>query len=183
MTNIFSNIITQEHKDLYNAAIDAILADTGLTTACKLVYDVAPTQENMLCDNCIFDPISQLSSNQYNGTGPVPFDDAVCPVCLGSGYTNKSNLDNKYEEIIYLAVLSDSKYFMKLNTQTINIPDGTIQTICSINHLQKIMNANYLVINDPKLLNYSNYSYQRAGSPSFDGFGDNRYIITTWNRK
>lgn len=183
MTNIFTNIITQQHKELFNQAIDALLADTGLSTPCKLVYDVAPTQENMLCDNCIFDPISQLSSNHYNGTGPVPFDNAVCPICLGSGYTTKSKLANRSEEIIYMAILSDSKYFMKINSQTMNIPDGSIQTICSIDYLQKIMNASYLVINEPKLLNYSNYSYQRAGSPDYDGFGEYRYIITTWNRK
>jgi hypothetical protein len=183
MSNIFANIITEQHKKLFNSAIDSLLADNGLTTLCKLVYDIAPSKQNMLCDNCIFDPISQLSSNRYNSTGPVPFDDAVCPICLGSGYTTKQTLDNKYEEKLYLAVLSDSKYFMKINTQTTNIPDGTIQTICSIDHLQKIMNASYLIIDEPKLSSYANYSYQRAGSPNFDGFGDNRYIITMWIRK
>lgn len=183
MTNIFNGIITSQHKQLFNDAIDAILADTGLSTLCKLVYDVAPTNQNMLCDNCIFDPISQLSSNRYNGSGPVPFDSATCPVCLGTGYTTRSNLDNKYEEKLYLAVLSDSKYFTKINTKTTNIPDGAIQTICSIDYLQKIMNASYLVIDEPKLSNYANYSYQRAGSPDYDGFGEYRYIITTWTRK
>lgn len=181
--NPFENIITSEHKKIYNQAIDALLAESGITVSCKFVYVSQPDTNSMLCNNCIFDSIIKLSSNIYNGSGPVPFDNAaVCPVCLGAGFTKQEDKDNIYEESIYLGVISDSKFFIKSGSQTINIPDGSIQTYCSINLLPKIRNASYLIV-DPSLEKYGNYAYERNGDPDPTGFGDNNYILTMWKRK
>lgn len=181
--NPFSQVITPEFKTLFDNAIDALLAQSGLTVACKLVYKTEPSSTSSLCNNCIFDPITKLSSNTYNGTGPVSFENnAVCPVCLGSGFSTQTNTEGTVEEILYLGVISDAKSFVRLTTPIANIPDGSIQTLCSIDYLYKLKNASYMVM-DPSLSAYANYSYERAGDPEPTGFGNNRYIVTIWKRK
>ena len=181
--NPFENIITSAHKEIFNQAIDSLLSQSGLTTPCTLFYRSQPSNQEMLCNNCLFDTITKLSSNIYNGTGPVPFqNNAVCPVCLGSGYTNQATKDEIHEETLYLGVISDSKYFVNLATKNINLADGNIQTYCSINYLSKIKNASYMIM-DTSIKPYGNYSYERAGDPDPAGFGDNNYIITMWKRK
>lgn len=176
MSNPFNNIISPQLKEVFNNAIDALLAKNALTVQCRLKY--SGQQNSTFCSNCIFDTISQLSSNMYNGTGPNPFPEgSICPVCVGMGM-----LLSDSSEIISVACIFDSKYFLNLSSKTVNIPAGTIQTICSINLIPKIRNASEIIV-DISLEQYGSYSYERAGDPEPVGFGDNRYISTIWKRK
>jgi hypothetical protein len=176
MTNPFSNIISANLKQTYKDAIDAILAQNALTVPCTLKY--SNSANNILCNNCIFDPISKTSSSLYNQVGPSPFPDhTICPVCLGMGVTK-----NSVEEIIHMAVIFDSKYFLNWSSKTMNIPAGAVQTICSISLIDKIKDANEVVFNN-NISNLGNYIYQRAGSPEPCGLGDHNYIITMWVKK
>lgn len=177
MDSGFDAIINTEFKRTFNSAIDALLKNTALTVPCKLLYSGG--QNTTYCNNCIFDPISKLSSNMYNGTGPSPFtEQMICPVCMGMGLIQQDSF-----EILYLAVIFDSKYFMNIRSgSVVNIPDGTIQTLCSIEYLPKIRNANEVIV-DTNIESYGNYSYQRAGDPTPVGLGDNKYILTMWTRK
>lgn len=176
MTNPFTNILNKNFKQLYNNAIDSLLEQNALTIPCRLKY--SGQQNSILCHNCIFDPISKLSSNIYNGTGPNSFNEGTtCPVCAGLGM-----LRSDAEEIIYMAVLFDSKYWLNWSSNTVNISDGMVQSICLSSYMTKIRNANEVVF-DTSLESYNNYIYQRAGDPNPIGLGDNRYIITMWQRK
>lgn len=38
---------------------------------------------NSPCPNCVLDPVNNISSGTYNGTGPSPFAGGTCPVCEG----------------------------------------------------------------------------------------------------
>jgi hypothetical protein len=175
--SIFNTIFTKDLKNLYNDAIDSILADNGLTVPCRLVY--SGSKNTTYCNNCVFDPISKLSNNIYNNTGPVPFaENTICPVCMGMGMKTSDS-----SEILYLAVIFDSKYFMNTTSSSVvNIVDGMVQTICQSSLLPKIRNADEIVI-DTNIEKYGGYTYQRAGDPSPAGFGDHRYIMTMWKRK
>lgn len=177
MSNPFSGIISSNFKSIFNNAIDSLLEDNALSLPCKLIYN--NQTNNTYCNNCIFDNISLMSSNLYNGTGPNPFENgSVCPVCLGLGYL-------KYEtssENIYLAFIFDSKYFLNMNSKVVNIPDGVIQSLCNINLLAKIKNAQEVVF-DNNLTNIGHFKYERASDPEPVGFGDNRYIMTMWKKK
>lgn len=176
MSNPFSGIIQPELKSLFNNAIDALLEQNALTVSCKIRY--SGQQNSTFCYNCIFDNISYLSSNIYNNTGPSPFPEgSICPVCMGMGM-----ITNDASENIALACIFDSKYFINWSSKTVNIPGGTIQTICLSSLLPKIRNANEIII-DADLEQYGNYVYERASDPEPLGFGDNRYIITMWKRK
>ena len=165
--NPFSNILTAEFKQLFNDAIDAILADSGLTTSCILKYGNEFNGED-LCNNCIFDTISRVSSSIYNGTGPSSFPEGgVCPVCLGMGMTKTTK-----EETVKLAVIMDSKSFINVGDIAV-VGNEVIQTICRIDLLSKISNA--------RTLTFSNREYNRAGEPQTCGLAEHQYIITFWS--
>jgi hypothetical protein len=174
--NPFSNLISKELKQLYSNAIDSLIQQGGLSVPCRIKY--SGQQNQTLCSNCIFDPIAKLSSNIYNNTGPNIFNNGtMCPVCGGLGV-----LSSDSSEIIYMAVIFDSKYWLNWSSKTVKIPDGMVQTICLSSFLPKIRNAKEVVF-DTNLEMYSNYTYERAGDPNPVGFGDTRYIVTMWSRK
>ena len=75
MTNPFDSIISSDFKQLYNNAIDGLLKQNALTVPCRIKY--SGQQNTTLCNNCIFDPISKLSSNIYNNTGPNNFSEGT----------------------------------------------------------------------------------------------------------
>ena len=174
--NRFNSIFTSEFKQVFKDAIDAILSDDGLTVSCKFLY--AGDKNQTQCDNCEFDPITRHSAGLYNGTGPRPFPNhGVCPVCLGHGvkYSDSS-------ETLQIAAIFDSKYWLKTQTQAINITDGFVQTISKIETLPKIRNAQSVIFDTSIDPAYGSYNYQRAGDPAPVGFGSNDYIITMWKR-
>jgi hypothetical protein len=164
--NPFSNVLSSEFKQIFNDAIDAILADSGLTTECILTYG-NEYNEQTLCDNCILDTISRVSSNIYNGMGPRPFpDNTICPICLGMGMSKASK-----QETVKLAVIIDNKSFINVGDIAM-IGNGVIQTLCGIELSPKISNARTLILH--------NSEYQRAGEPRPCGLSNHKYLVTFW---
>lgn len=178
MTNPFANIISPELKNLYKHAIDSILADNALSVPCTIRYVGAASQTQ--CNNCVFDPISGLSANIYNGTGPAFFPEgSVCPVCMGNGVIEGASSNT---EIIPLAVIFDSKHWLNWSSKSLHITDGMVQIICKIEYLPKLRNASELIINN-KITGYGEYVYERANDPEPVGLGDHSYIVSMWSRK
>jgi hypothetical protein len=172
-----NNLFGKEFKNLYKDAINILLDSSGLTVPCTLRY--TGINSPIYCNNCIFDSISQLSTNKYNGTGPVSFTEGtICPVCMGMGMM-QSNIGT---EIVYLACIFDSKHWINWSSKTLNIPDSMVQTICKIELLPKLRNATELVV-DNSISKYGNFVYERHGDPELAGLGDNAYIICMWKRK
>lgn len=178
-TNPFTNILSDSLKTLYNNAIDAVVNEGGLAMPCGLSY--AGQQNQNFCNNCVYDPISKLSANIYNGTGPNPFPDGgVCPVCMGNGV---ANIDTAVETTtVYLAVILTPKDFFPINNQIVNMTDGEIQTICHVKLAPQLRNCIGLTL-QTDIDNYGGYTYERASDPTPAGFGSHRYIITMWKRK
>jgi hypothetical protein len=175
MSNL--NLIDSNFKNLFNQAIDSLLSANALTVPCLLKYNNASNE--ILCNNCIFDSISLLSSNRYNGSGPQPFpENTICPICLGSGKLS----DYTKQEVLHLAVIFDSKYFLNYDNKIINIPRGSIQTISKIDTIHKLRNANEIVF-DTNIKSYGDYIYQRSGDPEPCGLGSHDYISVLWTRK
>lgn len=174
MNNPFENIINAELKQIYKYAIDEVLSSHGLSVPCTMYYDKHTS--DVLCTNCVIDPISQISSNVYNGTGPSPFpDNTICPVCGGSGMTN-----GEKTETLYLGVIFDNKYFIRpINNAVINWPNNTIQTICSSTLANKLRAAARMSIAGTAA-QYTSYEYIRQSDPQPIGFGDTNYIVTLW---
>jgi hypothetical protein len=165
------NIINQAFKDLYKQQINMILSSNGLTNQCTLYFNNGSTD---YCNNCVYDNLSKISAGIYNGTGPQPFPDyTVCPICMGNGTKENNNKTKK----ITLAVIFDSKFFINLNKSIVNIPDGTIQTICHKNYINDIRSSSALSVDS-----VPNISYERIEDVNPAGLGDLDYIFTTWKR-
>lgn len=174
--NLFNSLLNDQLKNTFNMAIDAILSQKGLTVPCKLIYSGQTTPN--YCNNCVFDPITKLSSAIYNGTGPSPFPEySVCPTCLGHGLLFVDS-----SETIYIATIFDSKYFIGISQDTAKIADSLAQTLCSIEYLTKLRNATEILF-DISIEKYGPYRYERYSDPMPLGFGSSRYISTTWKRK
>lgn len=171
--NPFSNLLTDQFKQIYNDAIDSLLdPGNGLVQSCTLKYGTAPSTE-VLCNNCIYDNISKISSNIYNGTGPKSFPDGgICPVCIGAGLII-GNI-NTISETLKLAVIVDSKKFINI-ADSVNLNNITIQTVCKADLLNKLHNAIELEVHGS--------SYQRASEPQYCGLSEHRYITILWSSK
>lgn len=173
---IFDNIITPEHKALYKDAISAVIAKDGLGSLCKLTYLNNINSHNQ-CNNCSIDPIYKVSTGKYNGSGPVPFPEgAICPICKGQGYKTGNS-----EELVYMAVLSSEKAWIKIGIDPVKIPNGSVQTICDSSLYQKIKNSFSLTLSDDNGIN-ENLKYERAGDISSFGFGNDSFAVAIWKR-
>jgi len=167
-----NKIITQQHKQIYKTMIDEILSEHGLTNQCLLHYQNSSID---YCDNCLFDPITKVSANIYNGVGPRLFvDNTICPECMGAGI---KRLNNKTKTIT-LAIIFDSKYFLNIDNKVVNIPDVSIQTICSIQHTNDILNSSAMSI-----VSIPNIFYERIGDINPVGLGDLNYLFVNWKKQ
>jgi hypothetical protein len=168
------NVITPQFKAIFNQAIDSLIDRNGLAVPCKVVYD---SLKQSLCGNCLFDPMQHRSANKYNGTGPAPFGNlSICPVCNGLGL-----IDMSAEETIYIAVIFDSKYWFNWDSKSVNISNNMAQSICSVSLLPKLQNSKEIII-DTTIAGYGNRRYSRVNEPEVCGLGENRYIITMWQK-
>jgi hypothetical protein len=171
---MFDNLITPEFKKIFNDSIDTLLVANALTVPCLLKYS---NTKRELCYNCEFDAISQRSANIPKPEAPVPFArQTICPVCNGFGY-----IDTTSDEKIHMAIIFDSKYWLNWGSKSLNIPDGTVQSLCSINLLPKLKNCQAMIV-DTDIAQYGNYSYSLFGDPEPAGLGSHDYIISMWQR-
>lgn len=155
-------------QSIYNNQINSILADSGLTTSCTLVFGISKKD---ICPNCIFDAQSNKSSNTYKPGGQYPFsNNRICPYCHGSGFYG----EQISEENVFLAVIWESKKWLNIQIPSINSPNDYVQTICHESLLNKLQSTNYIIIKNQK--------FQLDGKPSYSGLGDNNYLITMWKK-
>lgn len=174
--NPFTGFISN-YKKVFTNMIDAVLADNGATTACKLIYENLDCTE---CINCYINPSSGKSNGIYKVGGPVVFSKGmICPVCGGAG---KVQIEKPSEDI-NLVVIFDAKKFYgfgaKLAEQNIQIPKNFAQTMCRVELYHKIKSANEIVLNT--IMESFNHSrYKRMSEPELLGLGTPQYMITTW---
>lgn len=161
-------------KSIYNYHLDQLLDSTGLSTECILNFGVS---KKNLCPNCIFDVNLKKSSNKYKPSGPVPFTmGKICPYCNGIGYYGETNI-----ETVYLAVIWDYRKWINPPLNTLNIPEGMIQTICNKTLLQSIRQCRDMDVKYPGQSN-KYHRFQLYGEPNPGGLGDNNYVICMWKK-
>jgi hypothetical protein len=162
--------IPEELYDEHEWCVDGMIASFG--NNCQLVYPPKDTQ----CDNCKIDPISGRSTDIYNGTGPIPFNDfSLCPKCNGSG-----RLLDSQTEIIKLRVYWNPKNWISIGT-TIQIPDGSVQVIGYLTDLPKLERAKEIILNsDTSAIKTLRTVLQ--GEPQLWGFRQTRYFVAFLKR-
>lgn len=171
---MFNNLLNMQFKNLYNNAIDHLISQQGLAVPCLLEYD---SLKKDLCPNCIFDPILNRSSNVFKHGGPAPFsENSICPVCIGNGI-----IDMSKKETVYLALIFNSKYWLNWNSNSVNIANNKAQSISKIDLLPKLQNCKQIIL-DTNTSAYGDRRYSRINEPEICGLGENRYIITMWEK-
>lgn len=175
MSNQFSGIITTAFKTLFTNAIDALLEDTALTVPCRLIFTNTTFEE---CPNCLYDTMSQRSSNIYQSGGPIEFTQGVCPYCHGIGRIASDNTKN-----LNLMVIWDYKQWIGWN----GVPDNTTtafgqcQTLSKLSTVTDIKNAQEMIV-DTDISAYVKHRFQRTSEPNPINFGADSYFATMWKR-
>jgi len=170
-----ADIIIPAHKTLFNDMINALLADTALTIPCQLLFEDTQLEE---CPNCVFDSVSNRSSNVYKAGGPISFTHGNCPYCFGVGTLATDNTTT-----LYMAVLWNYKEWIGWN----GIPDDTLlpygqcQTLTKISTLTDIKRAKEVLF-ATDLSAYAKHRFIRVSEPNPIGFGGSDFITTIWKR-
>jgi hypothetical protein len=179
MPNPFSGIISDGLKQLFNDAIDSLLYDDALTRPCLLIFGGRFED----CNNCVFDPIGNKSSNRFQAGGPVPFPNGfTCPMCGGSG---KRQVE--VTEDVNLMVIWDSRNWIELGvagsrpSRSVHTPLQFAQTLSKLSTWASLNRANEAIL-DTDARPYKTLKYVRMGDPELCGIGSSRYVITMWER-
>lgn len=131
---------------------------------------------NIISNNCHYDPIGKKSSNRYLHGGPISFPmGSICPLCGGVGYKAI-----EVEETVTLLINEDPKTFQIFGSTAIH--DGTIQTKGFIVDLPKIMKCSYM-IKDLNIRPYIEYRYKLASEPLVPAnIAPGKIFVANWTR-
>jgi hypothetical protein len=157
-------------KQLYNDAIDSLI--DSFERPCKIYY---PTKAYINCSCTTQYPAARKGPSHFPA-GNTGSHTGMCPLCKGE---HKIPVENSEE--LSMIVIFDFKSFYKINP-TIDYSQGFVQTLCSINYLQKIKSSDYIYFNT-LISDKQQQKYQRLGEPQPIGLGSDRYIITDWERR
>ena len=157
--------------DTYNSALNLF------TRTATLVYPEKREQ----CANCYMDTMGtrNRSVSRYRSGGPYPFERGMpCPYCNGKGYKATETTED-----ITLRIYWNRKAWVDVGI-SVDIPDGSIQTIALMTDLEKINKCKYLIPNYDGIEKYDKMTYTRSGSSYPQGFKQNntKYVVTFWNR-
>ena len=162
-------IIPQYILDLYDTTVNDF-NESNFGVNCKLFYGTNRT----ICPNCIYNEALSVSTNIYLTGGPIPFTTGVCPYCDGIGFK-----EVQASESIKLRVYYERKSFIKMEVP-INVVDGAIQTIGSIEYLNKCKRCNHMIANSDLEI-YNQYRFILASDPVPFGLTKKEFIAY-WNR-
>jgi hypothetical protein len=165
-------VITDDIRNLAQGAIDSMINQLG--KPCKLIYEPARTP----CTNCYLDATTNLSSGQYNGTGPIPFTRGKCPVCGGAGY-----LPEEVErfDVVTMTVIWQPKAYRYFGPD-VQVPDSLIILKGYVADLPKVLQAKY-VIPDYQNQVYQSSRFVKWKEPHPQGsIVKNRYFRSFWQR-
>lgn len=162
-------LIPQYVLDLYDTTVSDF-NNYNFGVNCKLYYGTNKT----ICSNCIFNEGLGISTNIYLDGGPIPFSEGLCPFCFGTGFK-----ESQATEIIKLRVYFDRKSFVKMEVP-INVVDGAIQTIGSIDNMVKCKRCNHVLIHSD-LEAQNEYKFVLASDPVPFGLTKKEFIAY-WNR-
>ena len=133
------------------------------------------------CPNCVMNTMGtrNKSVSFYKAGGPYPFERGMpCPYCNGKGYKA-----SEATEDITLRIYWDRKSWVKIGA-SIDIPDGSIQTIAYMTDLPKIEQCKYMIPNYDGIEKYDKGKYEKSSASFPQGFKQNetKYVVTFWNR-
>ena len=128
------------------------------------------------CDNCIYDPDTNRSSNIYKSGGPISFENhGTCPRCQGRGTLNLSVTDT-----IRLRIYWEPSDWKEIGA-TIANPQAVCMVIGYMTDLSKFERAKTVLLNDT-VKGVRNYLAARDGEAQPWGFRQDRYFMQIMRR-
>ena len=164
------------------------ITDINKVYKSDMIYDITVKNthlyiaNNILSHNCIFDNITNKSSNRYQAGGPIPFPNGtICPYCNSHG-----RFGTESTEDIELGVIWDYKMFVSLgdNEPILNLknPTGMIQTVSRVDTtVDKLRRAKKLIAATEKET-VMRQTFEKASEPDFGGLGEHHFMIMLWKR-
>ena len=156
-------------SDVFTLLNEAILLFNKTVT---LVYP----EKKEKCPNCFQNTIGGRGVNFYKTGGPIPFRrGSLCPYCGGDGFKYTES-----KETVQMRVYYNRKEFVDIGLQ-VDIPQGTIQTVCYMDDYEKIAKAKEILVDVGK---HNQLRYKRSTEPFVQGFKQNptQYMVIFWER-
>lgn len=172
MGTIFT--LTPALKGVITTALDDLITELGKD--CRLYY---PPRWNA-CENCVYDPIGNKSSNYWLTGGPLPFPSgSTCPLCDGVG----RRAEEVTEDITMLCAWEPRKFFHPIKHLDIRAPFSILQTKGYIDpDLPKVLRAESLVF-QTGIEGILRKKYVLMGQPGdASNIIQGRYFIATWEQ-
>lgn len=128
-----------------------------------------------ICPNCLTENFGGevRSLGVYNGSGPLPFQDTICPYCDGNA---KRHIESN-ETIRGRVYFRNDKNIREF----LDIPNAEFSLITDLNNLNKLKNAAYISPQDG-MHNHEFYQFKNVKSSAMTGFSINpvKMIQSFW---
>jgi hypothetical protein len=157
-----------ETRSLIQGCMDDLVEIFG--RPCTLVYPARMTP----CENCVYDTVTQLSSNRWRSGGPIPFPNSTaCPQCNGKGFA----ATEVSETLTFICETDPKKFIAPFNKLALTVPAGYLQIKGRLTDIPKVERAEFLLYQIDK-------RYVRVGE-ALDHFNlvPNRYFHCLFERR
>lgn len=170
-TNPFTGIISPALKTLFKQGMDEAIS--GCSVPCQLRYFTTKYETDTAA---AYDPIGKKTPNRTITGAPAPFSMSQ-PGPMNDAQNKKVTVQT---EDVDLCVVFDMRKFVPMSTK-VTSGDNYVQTLCSVDLLEKIMQCQELVA-DTTLTNRLRITLARAGDPEPCGLGESSYIVCLWKK-
>ena len=172
MGTIFT--LTPALKAVITTALDDLIIELGKN--CRLVYP----PRMVACNNCVYDPVGNKSSNFWLSGGPLPFSSgSTCPFCDGAG----RRAEEVTEDVVMLCAWEPRKFFYPVKHRDIRAPFSILQTKGYIQpDLAKVLRSEHLVF-QTGIEGLLRKKFKLMGQPGDQSnIIQGRYFIATWEQ-
>ena len=155
--------------DKFNEAV------TLFNKTCTLVYPAKREQ----CTNCTSSSFGGRSTSVYRVGGPQSFAyGEICPLCDGEGFKSVETTED-----VEMRVYWDTRHWLKIDA-SVDVPDGSIQTIGLMTDFPKINKADHIIPQDGSIQNHQTLKFRKIGESYPQGFKQNtvQYVVNFWER-
>jgi hypothetical protein len=158
-------------KTIFNDGADALIENYG--TLCTVTYPPLQTD----CPNCIYNPATKRSSNQYQAGGPRSFSNgSICPHCHGAGIIHTTIPSDSVRMLLYW----DAKSWVRIPALADidwNTPQSYVQGWTYLHHIPSIQKSESVQIP----VNSGVLNFRRKGEAAPQGL-DGQYLVFLMER-
>jgi len=146
-------------------------------------YDVIDSTFDIFGVKCELVSINKVEEVVYNPNNNIPNRNSINSHRTGGGTHDRGTKTIKETEVlseIKLKVYWEPKQWIGV-TNTLVIPDGSIQTLGFMSDLPKILAAKQLIVHQD-IKDYKVMRFERINEPIPVGLRQNRYFACMWKR-